>query len=160
VNHFGKAGSDGVRQEASGTDSCPELPRDGKGARQLQHDIPRKVCEQDDGQNPFNFPADGAETGRTSSEKPNIQNIKNEAEYRAAFTARPGYKTLTLDYSGCELRIIAELSGRKSWIDTFRNEQDLHSVVAAFLKKQPGAAATEPDCQFAKDRHQCACPAT
>jgi DNA polymerase I-like protein with 3'-5' exonuclease and polymerase domains/intein/homing endonuclease len=43
----------------------------------------------------------GAATGRTSSSDPNIQNIPKGSKYRHCFRARPGYKLITVDYSGC-----------------------------------------------------------
>ncbi len=75
----------------------------------------------------------GADTGRTSSREPNFQNLPKEDKYRACFVARPGYKILTIDYNGCELRILAELSGEKAWIDAFNKGWDVHSVCAQFL---------------------------
>ena len=59
----------------------------------------------------------GADTGRLSSEKPNIQNIPQDREdadikvsFRECFEAEEGNKILTADYSQCELRILAEVS--------------------------------------------------
>src|ERR1039457_5192871 len=46
----------------------------------------------------------GAETGRTSSDNPNIQNIPKDPAYRHCFKARKGYKMITTDVAGCELR--------------------------------------------------------
>ena len=59
-----------------------------------------------------------AETGRTSSEKPNAQNLPKDDEIRACFICDPpdpitGEENciVTVDMAGAELRIIAELSG-------------------------------------------------
>jgi DNA polymerase I-like protein with 3'-5' exonuclease and polymerase domains len=75
----------------------------------------------------------GTDTGRTSSSKPNIQNIPKEKRFRRCFTARPGYKVLTIDYSGCELRILAEMSKEPIWLEAFLKGWDVHSVGAEIL---------------------------
>jgi DNA polymerase I-like protein with 3'-5' exonuclease and polymerase domains len=80
-----------------------------------------------------NFDPLGPDTGRVSCSKPNLQNIKAESDYRSAFVPRPGYKMVTCDYSGCELRIIAEFSGDPVWVEAFNEGQDVHSRVATLL---------------------------
>jgi DNA polymerase I len=84
----------------------------------------------------------GADTGRLSSEKPNIQNIpqdKEDAEvtisFRECFEAYPVVqeirnKILTADYSQCELRILAEVSQDPKFLEIFRNDQDLHIITS------------------------------
>lgn len=107
----------------------------------------------------------GAATGRTSSTKPNIQNLPKEAEVRACFEPRPGYKMLTVDMSGAELRIIAELAVSKVWIDAFNKKQDVHSVGTELLYPEKWPAGTLPDCKFYSkndagefNKYQCKCP--
>lgn len=80
-----------------------------------------------------NFDQLGADTGRTSSSSPNLQNIPKTKKFRQPFVARPGYKIITADWSGCELRILAEMSCQQSWIDAFNNEEDLHLVVCEMM---------------------------
>jgi len=79
----------------------------------------------------------GADTGRLSSEKPNIQNIpqdKEDAEvkisFRSCFEAEEGNVILTADYSQCELRILAEVSQDRRFLDIFRKGQDLHIITS------------------------------
>jgi DNA polymerase-1 len=79
----------------------------------------------------------GADTGRLSSEKPNIQNIpqdKEDAEvkisFRDCFEAEEGNKVLTADYSQCELRILAEVSQDAKFLEIFRANQDLHIITS------------------------------
>jgi DNA polymerase I-like protein with 3'-5' exonuclease and polymerase domains len=81
-----------------------------------------------------------AETGRSSSSKPNAQNLPHDDEVRACFICDPpdadepeGYVIVTVDMSGAELRIIAELAGAKSWINAFAKDQDVHSVSTEIL---------------------------
>jgi DNA polymerase I-like protein with 3'-5' exonuclease and polymerase domains len=75
----------------------------------------------------------GAETGRLSSNSPNIHNLPQDDSYRACFVAREGYKMITIDYNGQELRILTEFSGERAWIDAFSKGWDVHSVCAEIL---------------------------
>jgi DNA polymerase I-like protein with 3'-5' exonuclease and polymerase domains len=75
----------------------------------------------------------GADTGRTTSNTPNLQNLPKDDKYRACFIARPGYKMATIDYNGQELRVLAQLSGERAWIEAFRKNWDVHSVCAELL---------------------------
>lgn len=90
----------------------------------------------------------GAETGRTSSRKPNMQNIDKDAAWRSCFKARKGRLILTIDYSGCELRILAEVSGEKVWIDAFNAGWDVHSVGAEMIFGQRWKDAAEEGCAY------------
>lgn len=113
-----------------------------------------------------------AETGRSSSSKPNAMNLPKDDEVRACFICDPpnenirisvccDYETcapvgsevgylcnkcnkqcdtkaeeyciVTVDMSGAELRIIAELAQAKSWIIAFAKDQDVHSVSTEIL---------------------------
>lgn len=71
------------------------------------------------------------DTGRLSSSNPNLQNIPKEQKYRSCFIARPGYKLITCDMAGAELRIIANLSKDPLWIKIFNEGGDLHAISAA-----------------------------
>lgn len=73
----------------------------------------------------------GTDTGRVSCTNPNLQNIKSNSDFRNAFIAGEGRKTITADYSGCELRIIAQASKDPVFIKAFCDGVDLHSVVAS-----------------------------
>lgn len=111
-----------------------------------------------------------AETGRSSSSKPNAMNLPQDDEVRACFICDPPdesvrisvccddnthraaegvytcntcgklcetkaeeYCIVTVDMSGAELRIIAELANAKSWIIAFAKDQDVHSVSTEIL---------------------------
>jgi DNA polymerase-1 len=73
----------------------------------------------------------GADTGRFSCTKPNIQQIPATSDFRKCFVAAPGYKLVTSDYSQAELRILAELSGDPAFVEAFRSGQDLHTLTAS-----------------------------
>lgn len=98
-----------------------------------------------------------AETGRTSSRNPNIQNIPRGSDWRACFVARPGYKLITMDYNGCELRILAEYSREKVFIDAFLKGWDVHSVGAEIIFGDEWKNAAEEGCAYYKDHQKCDC---
>ena len=100
----------------------------------------------------------GAETGRTSSSNPNIQNIKKEKKWRACFKARKGRKTVSTDMAGAELCIMADDSGDETWIAAFENGWDLHSVGAEMAEPEKWAACTLEGCAFASRKVKCSCP--
>lgn len=99
----------------------------------------------------------GAATARTTSSDPNIQNIPGRQEVRDCFVAELGWKLITADYNGCELRIIAEGSQEPAWVNAFRQGWDVHSVGAEILFGKVWADATEADCAYAKDHQKCEC---
>jgi DNA polymerase I-like protein with 3'-5' exonuclease and polymerase domains len=100
----------------------------------------------------------GAATGRTSSSAPNLQNIPHGSEYRLCFKSRPGYKLVTVDMSGAELRIMAELSGEPSWVDAFNNGWDVHSIGAEMMYGERWKQAALESCKFVSGRQKCKCP--
>lgn len=75
-------------------------------------------------------------TGRLSSSDPNLQNIPVRREegrtIRALFEPGPGYDyLLSADYSQIELRLLAHMSGDESFLEAFRQGQDVHARTAA-----------------------------
>ncbi len=79
----------------------------------------------------------GAPTGRVACRDPNLQNIPRGSRFRKCFKAPEGYKMITADYSGCELRILAEVSGDPAFVNTFSRGGDLHSIVASEIFSRP-----------------------
>jgi DNA polymerase-1 len=84
------------------------------------------------------FQQTGSETGRLSSNDPNLQNIPVRSELgrsiRAAF--KPGFdgwKILGADYSQIELRILAHYSRDEMLLEAFRKGIDIHTAVASKL---------------------------
>lgn len=84
-----------------------------------------------DGRIKSNFNPLGTATGRFSSNSPNLQNIPNSAEFRNLFIPAPENSMIVCDYSQVELRVAAELSGDKTMIKAFRENQDLHRLTAS-----------------------------
>lgn len=85
----------------------------------------------------FNLHQLGTHTGRLSSDKPNIQNIPQDREdqeikisFRNCFEAAEGNVILTADYSQCELRILAEITQDRKFLEIFRSDQDLHIITS------------------------------
>jgi len=74
----------------------------------------------------------GAPTGRFACTNPNIQQVPHAVEYRRCFSGHPeGRKLVIADYSQIELRILAEFSGDRAFINAFKSGADLHRVTAA-----------------------------
>ena len=76
-----------------------------------------------------------ARTGRLSSVDPNLQNIPVRSEMgrkiRQAFVPREdGWKIFGADYSQIELRILAHMSEDEALIETYLNDQDVHTTTA------------------------------
>lgn len=58
---------------------------------------------------------------------------------RRAFTGPPGFKVVAIDYSGIELRIIAEMANVRPWIDMWKKDSraDLHAAMCCLMFKLP-----------------------
>ena len=95
-----------------------------------------KLVDPKTGRVHTSFNQTGTETGRLSSNNPNLQNIPIRTELgrqiRKAFTARgKGFVIISADYSQIELRILAHLSDDKNLIKAFKSGQDIHTFTAA-----------------------------
>lgn len=88
----------------------------------------------------------GAQTGRMSCGHPNLQNIP--AVLRPCVVAPPGRVLLSADYSGCELRIAAALSGDPEFRAALMSA-DFHSTVASRLFGKPVSKTENPQLRHA-----------
>lgn len=100
----------------------------------------------------------GAETGRPSSQEPNILNFPKVPEMRACFIACPGHQILTIDTAGQELCIMAELSGEPKWLEALANRWDIHSLCAEMMDEELWGSQTLADCEYQKEKKKCKCP--
>lgn len=78
-------------------------------------------------------------TGRMSSNSPNIQNISN-GEYRDCFIAREGMVMLNADYSAQEIRVVADKTQDPAFVDFFLKGDetfgdDFHAYTATKMYK-------------------------
>ena len=95
-----------------------------------------------------------AATGRLSSLEPNLQNIpvrsQNGRRIRKGFIANPGWLLLSADYSQIELRLLAHFSQDKTMVDSFNNDEDIHSQTASEVLGIPLDQVTSDERSMAK----------
>ncbi|MFH1748103.1 MAG: DNA polymerase I [Planctomycetota bacterium] len=89
----------------------------------------------------------GTATGRLSSSEPNLQNIPVRTELgrsiRKAFIPRsPDELLIVADYSQVELRVLAHFCQDEALLKAFREDQDIHTFVAAEINSVPLAEVT------------------
>ena len=94
-------------------------------------------------------------TGRLSSTEPNLQNIPIKTEegkrIRKAFIpSQKGNLLLAADYSQIELRIMAHMSQDPVLVESFRNNEDIHTRTAAEVFGVPMDAVTKAQRRNAK----------
>ncbi len=94
-------------------------------------------------------------TGRLSCQNPNLQNIpirtQEGKKIRAAFKPqREGWTFLAADYSQIELRLLAHFSEDPILLETFRNNEDVHSQTASKVFNIPLNQVTKEERSLAK----------
>ncbi len=99
---------------------------------------PMKEAISSDGRCRTSFNDCIASTGRLSSSGPNLQNLRKmnkvlDVECREVFVAPKGKVLIVGDYSGQELRLLAEETQDPTLLTAFHKEMDLHLVTANLL---------------------------
>ncbi|RLA06257.1 MAG: DNA polymerase I [Gammaproteobacteria bacterium] len=93
-------------------------------------------------------------TGRLSSSEPNIQNIpirsEQGAKIRSCFVAKQDFQILAADYSQIELRIMAHMAEDRKMIESFIQNQDIHTQTAAEVFNIPADDITPEHRRAAK----------
>ncbi len=102
-----------------------------------------------DGRIHGSFNPTGADTGRFTSQKPNLQNI-SRGKLRSCIVAPQGAVLVVADYSQVELRIAAEIAGETRMLEAFERGEDLHIRTAALVLERLETDVTKGDRQLAK----------
>ncbi len=93
-------------------------------------------------------------TGRLSSTNPNLQNIPVRTdegrEIRRAFIPADGNVFFSADYSQIELRLVADLSGDATMVESFRKGLDIHAITASKIYHEPLESVTPDQRRKAK----------
>jgi DNA polymerase I len=107
-----------------------------------------------DGRVHTHFKQTGTETGRLSSDSPNLQNIPKKSdlgrEIRQAFVPSAEHLFLAADYSQIELRVLAHVSDDPTLKAAFASNADIHRFVAAKVHNIDEAAVTPQQRNAAK----------
>lgn len=90
----------------------------------------------------------GAKTGRQSCSNPNTQQIpSHNTEIRKMFTVPEGYCMFGADFSGQEVRLMADMCGDENMIKSYMEGKDLYSTIASLAFDK----TYEECCEFAVD---------
>ena len=80
----------------------------------------------------------GADTGRFSSQDPNMQNIpSHNKDIRKMFKATDGYLLMSADFSQQEVKGMAQMCGDEGMIDAFRQGKDFYAQIASVAFNYP-----------------------
>jgi DNA polymerase-1 len=127
------------RLAAEGVD-CARLVLDWRQLTKLKStytDALQQQINPETGRVHTSFSLTGAQTGRLSSNDPNLQNIPIRTEIgrkiRDAFVAEPGNLLLSADYSQIELRLAAHMADVPQLKEAFRAGADIHNLTAEEL---------------------------
>lgn len=95
--------------------------------------LPEKIKE--DGRIHGQFNQDKTDTGRFSSNDPNLQNLPSRA--RRLVKAPDGSIIVGIDFSQIEPRVLAHITGDEDFKAVYINGQDLYSTLASRVFKKP-----------------------
>jgi len=127
-----------VLQELAADYPLPKLLLEHRGLTKLKSTYTDKLPQMVNprtGRVHTTFGQATAVTGRLASNDPNLQNIPvrtvDGRRIREAFTAPPGHRIVSADYSQIELRIMAHLSRDPALTAAFHAGHDIHRATAA-----------------------------
>jgi DNA polymerase-1 len=75
----------------------------------------------------------GANSGRMSCARPNLQNLPHSTAYRVCFVAPPGRVLVDADLNQVELRLAARIACDKTMMRAFHDGVDVHTLTAQRL---------------------------
>jgi len=136
--------AENVLEELADEHPLPRLILEWRGMSKLKStytdNLPKQINPQT-GRIHTSYHQAVAQTGRLSSNDPNLQNIPvrtaDGRRIRQAFIAEPGNALLSIDYSQIELRLMAHFSGDERLQDAFRRGIDIHQATASEVFGQP-----------------------
>jgi DNA polymerase I-like protein with 3'-5' exonuclease and polymerase domains len=80
----------------------------------------------------------GTESGRYSSDHPNLQNIPHQQSYRTPFCVQsPDRRIISADFSAQELALIAKITQEPNFIEALKSGKDVHCYSASLLHNIP-----------------------
>ena len=79
----------------------------------------------------------GAESGRMSCAKPNLQQVPRDNAFRSAAEAPEGWTFVCADFGQMELRLAAAQAEDETMIEAFKNDMDLHTLTASAIYTEP-----------------------
>jgi DNA polymerase I len=79
----------------------------------------------------------GAESGRMSCVKPNLQQVPRDNAFRAAAEAPEGWAFVCADFGQMELRLAAAIAKDATMIEAFKQGVDLHTLTADAIYTEP-----------------------
>ncbi len=92
----------------------------------------------------------GTQTGRFSSNRPNLQNVPRKGGYRECFIPEEGYLFCAVDYSQQEYRLAGAVSGDPVIISAYQNGSDMHTATAAVIFGKPMEEITSEERNIGK----------
>jgi DNA polymerase I-like protein with 3'-5' exonuclease and polymerase domains len=78
----------------------------------------------------------GTQTGRFSSNNPNLQNVPRKGGYRECFLPEPGYVFAAVDYSQQEYRLAGAVSREPLIINAYQSGSDMHTTTGRIVAKK------------------------
>jgi DNA polymerase-1 len=146
-----------VLEELAVTYAIPRIVLDYRALAKLKSTYTDKLPEQINprtGRIHTSYHQAVAQTGRLSSQDPNLQNIPIRTpegrRIRQAFVAPPNHVLLAADYSQIELRIMAHLSNDRGLLSAFEEERDVHQATAAEVFGLPVDSVSADQRRLAK----------
>lgn len=139
----------GVIEECEGADPVLDVVIEHARFTKVKTTYAEKLLEGVTGNIHGNFHTLGADTGRSSSSEPNLQNQPRKGGVRECFVPREGFVFISADYDSQELRTLAQacmdILGHSALAERYQEDPDFdpHTAFAAELMGITYAEAME-----------------